>query len=138
MATQSLVPETVRLGNDTKTHLSTLKRRTGIENWNTLCRWAFCLSLADPAPVRELVEHGLGAVEMTWRTFTGDEEPIYRALLIDRSEREHGSLDRDKVAITLRQHIARGTARLVSRRDWKGIGEFLRLVETEGRAVGSS
>lgn len=131
MATQSVVPETVRLGNDTKIHLSTLKRRTGIENWNTLCRWAFCLSLADPAPVRERAEQGLGAVEMTWRTFAGDEEVVYRALLVDRSEREHGTVDREKVAATLRQHIARGAARLVSRRDWKGIGEFLRLAETE-------
>ena len=62
MVQQFLSVETVRLGSDTKTHLSTLKKRTGIENWNTLCRWAFCLSLSDEAPVRDRDEKG-GAFE---------------------------------------------------------------------------
>ncbi len=71
--------ETVRLGADTKIHLSTLKKRTGIANWNTLCRWAFCLSVSDDTPVRDRDEKGVGAVEMTWKTFAGEDEEIYRA-----------------------------------------------------------
>ena len=83
--------ETVRLGADTKIHLSTLKRRTGIANWNTLCRWAFCLSVSDDTPVRDRDEKGAGAVEMTWKTFAGEEEEIYRLLIVDRCQSEHGS-----------------------------------------------
>jgi DNA sulfur modification protein DndE len=117
--------ETVRLGSDTKIHLSTLKKRTGIENWNTLCRWAFCLSVSDESPVREREERNLGAVEMSWKTFAGEEEEIYRLLLIDRCQSEHGSLDKDVLASTLRQHIARGAARLVSNRNLKSVGDLL-------------
>ena len=33
-----------------KEQLIRLKTRTGIPQWNILCRWAFCLSLAEPTP----------------------------------------------------------------------------------------
>ena len=39
--------ETVRISEKGKTQLITLKRRTGIQNWNVLCRWAFCISLKE-------------------------------------------------------------------------------------------
>jgi DNA sulfur modification protein DndE len=31
--------ENVRISEKAKNQLITLKRRTGIQNWNTLCRW---------------------------------------------------------------------------------------------------
>ena len=127
MVQQTLSIETVRLGADTKIHLSTLKKRTGIENWNTLCRWAFCLSLSDETPVRERDEKGVGAVEMTWKTFAGEDEDIYRALLVERCHSEHGSLEKELLASTLRQHIARGAARLVSNRGLKSVGQLLEM-----------
>src|SRR5688572_7482577 len=120
--------ETVRLGADTKNHLSTLKKRTGIANWNTLCRWAFCLSLSDVTPVRDRNEKAVGAVEMTWKTFAGEEDEVYRLLLVDRCQSEHGTVDKEALAKTLRQHIARGSARLVSRRELKSVSELLNLV----------
>jgi len=39
--------ETIRISEKGKQQLTRLKRKTGIENWNTLCRWAFCLSLSE-------------------------------------------------------------------------------------------
>ena len=128
--------ETVRLGADTKIHLSTLKKRTGIANWNTLCRWAFCLSVSDGSPVRNREDMGVGAVEMSWKTFAGEEDEIYRLLLVDRCQSEHGAVDRDMLAKTLRQHIARGAARLVSNRDLKSVGELLALAGKQGDHVG--
>lgn len=131
MVQQTLSIETVRLGADTKIHLSTLKKRTGIENWNTLCRWAFCLSVSDEAPVRDRDEKGVGAVEMTWKTFAGEDEDIYRALLVERCQSEHGSLDREMLVSTLRQHIARGAARLVSNRGLKSVGQLLEMATVD-------
>ena len=128
--------ETVRLGADTKSYLSTLKKRTGIANWNTLCRWAFCLSVSDGSPVRDREDKGVGAVEMSWKTFAGEEDEIYRLLLVDRCQSEHGAVDRDMLAKTLRQHIARGAARLVSNRELKSVGELLALVSKQGDHVG--
>ena len=42
--------EHIRLSQTARDQLITLKRRTGIAHWNVLCRWAFCRSLAEPAP----------------------------------------------------------------------------------------
>jgi len=130
---QTLSIETVRLGADTKIHLSTLKKRTGIENWNTLCRWAFCLSISDETPVRDRDEKGVGAVDMTWKTFAGEDEDIYRALLVERCQSEHGSLEKELLASTLRQHIARGAARLVSNRGLKSVGQLLEMATAVAR-----
>ena len=33
----------VRLSNQAKEQLIRLKTRTGIQQWNILCRWALCL-----------------------------------------------------------------------------------------------
>ena len=44
----------VRLSTQAKEQLMRLKSRTGIQHWNVLCRWAFCLSLRQytpPAPL---------------------------------------------------------------------------------------
>ena len=38
----------VRTSKTAKEQLIKLKRITKIENWNILCRWALCRSLAEP------------------------------------------------------------------------------------------
>ena len=40
----------VRLSNQAKEQLIRLKTRTGIQQWNILCRWALCLSLKELTP----------------------------------------------------------------------------------------
>lgn len=76
----------VRLSDQGKDQLIRLKRITGIKNWNVLCRWALCLSLADQSPplVREVQTDS--NVEMSWRTFTGSAGAEYAALLNHRLE----------------------------------------------------
>lgn len=128
-------PDTVRLDAETKLRLSTLKKRTGIANWNILCRWSFCLSLADETPVRERNENNVGAVEMTWRTFAGDEEPIYRFLLIERCRKEQDNIDKDLLSTTLRQHISRGAARLAAAGGVKSAAELVELTHRSRRKV---
>ena len=57
--------ETVRLDSGTKVRLMTLKKRTGITQWNILCRWAFCLSLLDESRARDRIEREGAGVEMS-------------------------------------------------------------------------
>jgi DNA sulfur modification protein DndE len=72
----------IRLSEKQKQQLIILKRKTGIENWNVLCRWALCMSLADPTvPPKEDIPSDSN-VEMTWKTFSGDIPEIYKVLLI--------------------------------------------------------
>jgi DNA sulfur modification protein DndE len=45
--------ERIKLSKKAKDQLMKLKRVTKIDQWNILCRWAFCTSLAEksnPAP----------------------------------------------------------------------------------------
>ena len=39
--------EHIRLSKQAKNQLIKLKRVTGIEHWNVLCRWALCVSLSE-------------------------------------------------------------------------------------------
>jgi len=77
--------ETVRVSEKAKVQLITLKRRTGIQNWNVLCRWALCSSLAEKSePPNEDIPSD-SSIEMTWKTFTGGEEELYLALVETQS-----------------------------------------------------
>ncbi|MEX5271509.1 DNA sulfur modification protein DndE [Kocuria sabuli] len=102
--------ETVRLSEQGKNQLLKLKRATGIKQWNVLCRWALCTSLADPTPplVRDVVTDS--NVEMTWKTFAGNHAPIYEALITQRAHAEGES----ELGRTVAAHIHRGIGVLSS------------------------
>jgi len=74
----------LRLTAAAKNQLITLKRKTGIEHYNTLCRHALCLSLANPTipPIEEFNFNG--GIDIDWRTFTGGNEVLYLNLLLVR------------------------------------------------------
>ncbi len=108
--------ETIRLSERAKQQLITLKRNTGIENWNVLCRWAFCLSMAeDSKPPAEGQTNG-SSVEMHWKTFAGHEEDAYRAILLARMTQDFGSFTAVQVANQFRLHLHRGISRLAGRK----------------------
>ncbi|MBX9029829.1 DNA sulfur modification protein DndE [Enterobacter ludwigii] len=95
----------IRLSEKQKQQLITLKRKTGIENWNVLCRWALCKSLADPSvPPKENIPSDSN-VEMTWRTFAGSEYKIYEAIVLFRCKKD---LVGDNIHDFIKIHISRG------------------------------
>src|SRR5688572_18148567 len=104
--------ETVKVSEKGKIQLVTLKRRTGIKNWNVLCRWAFCLSLAEASrpPDENVVTDG--SLEMTWRTFTGGRDELYWNLLVLRAKRDGVPLGRESLAKYFKLHLHRGIAYL--------------------------
>jgi DNA sulfur modification protein DndE len=126
-------PETVRLDASTKKHLGILKRRTGIETWNVLCRWAFCLSLADETKPRDVTDRGGSAIEMTWKTFAGEQDDVFRLLLVERCRVDYSSIDREILGRALRHHIARGTARLVGSRELATLSDLISLATHTAR-----
>jgi len=105
--------ETVRVSQTARNQLITLKRRTGIANWNVLCRWGFCRSLAEPAapPAAKLVLDS--NVEMSWRTFGGDLGDVLWALLRLRCHNDGLSLDDETLDQQFRLHLHRGIGYLV-------------------------
>jgi DNA sulfur modification protein DndE len=109
--------ERIKLSAAAKNQLTTLKRRTGIEHNNALCRHAFCISLANPSipPVENLSFSG--GVEIDWRTLTGGQEALYYNLLVVRLASEGRRVTTDSVRQIFVQHLHRGLAYLVSRRE---------------------
>ncbi len=76
----------VRISKAAKEQLIKLKRITKIENWNILCRWAFCCSLAEPTIPSVIPLKTGDGVEMTWDVFAGE---IADILLISLKQRCH-------------------------------------------------
>ena len=124
--TTSAIVDTVRLSRAARDQLVTLKRRTGIENWNVLCRWALCTSLAEPTLPRDMSGAGAdGGIEMTWRTFAGGNELVYAALIRQRCLTDGLPIDGEALARQLRLHLHRGIAYLVGSPKLKSIAGFV-------------
>ncbi|OZD87675.1 DNA sulfur modification protein DndE [Rhodococcus sp. 05-2256-B2] len=123
--------EHVRLSQTARDQLVTLKRRTKIEHWNVLCRWALCRSLAEPTvpPALRLVTDS--SVEMTWKVFAGSHGETLWALMRYRCHRDGLPLDEDTVANYLRLHLHRGIGYLIGDTRSSDIGGLVKLALTE-------
>lgn len=105
--------ETIKLSEKERQQLITLKRKTKIENWNVLCRWALCLSLAEKSipPHEELASDS--SLEMTWKTFSGGKEELYISLLRERAYHDRIDIIENELSF-LRIHLNRGISFLNS------------------------
>lgn len=119
--------DNIRLGQQSRDQLIRLKRLTGIENWNVLCRWAICLSIADRNPPPRVKLSGEAAVDISWKTFAGEHADIYVALLIQRAHYEARSVNREVLSELARVHVTRGIGFLTARRQLDGISDLLRI-----------
>jgi len=100
--------DTVRIALRGREQLTKLRRATGIEHWNVMCRWALCASLREassPPPVKGELE---GGVEMTWKVFAGEQSDLYSALMILRRTEELRRGNRWDEAEHFRRHLHRG------------------------------
>jgi DNA sulfur modification protein DndE len=106
--------ERVRLSAVAKQQLSTLKRRTGIEHYNVICRHALCASLAHVSKVPSETLQYSGGIEIEWGTFSGDTEETLTNLLIVRALAEGREVSASSIREILQAHVHRGLAYLVS------------------------
>lgn len=103
----------IRVSQQARDQLITLKRRTGIQHWNVLCRWALCRSLAEPAKPPTIKLTLDSNVEMSWRTFSGELGDVLWALLQMRCRNDGLPLDEETLANQFRLHLHRGIGYLV-------------------------
>lgn len=119
--------ETVRVSEKGKVQLITLKRRTGIQNWNVLCRWALCSSLAEKSePPNEDIPSD-SSIEMTWKTFTGGEEELYLALIKLRANNAKIAIEKETLNKYFRLHLHRGISYLTGNQKMNKIEDLVRL-----------
>ena len=111
--------ETIRLGKQAKDQLIKIKRITGIENWNIICRWALCASLREPTCPPKKRGKSDDGVEMAWRVFAGDMSDVFCAIFAA------AECDETKRGDLIHAHLHRGLSYLSSGTKTKSIGEFL-------------
>lgn len=104
--------DTIKISENAKTKMMRLKARTGIQNWNILCRWAFAVSIADKSKITAHKDSSWSNVEMTWRTFGGAYEDVYWALLLKSADDAGIGTDLSDLAHHLHLHLERGLATL--------------------------
>ena len=104
----------IRLSSQAKDQLIRLKTKTGIQQWNVLCRWAFCLSLRQPTPPSPVEIPADSNVEMSWQVFGGEAQELYIALLKQRCQQDGVGGADDVLASQFRLHLHRGISYLAS------------------------
>ncbi|NEQ35212.1 MAG: DNA sulfur modification protein DndE [Okeania sp. SIO3I5] len=117
--------ERIRLSQVAKEQLTKLKRNTKIDQWNILCRWAFCYSLAEssiPSPIPIPADSNL---ELTWRIFGGKFSDILLVALKQRCYNDGIGIDRETLASQFRLHLHRGIGYLAGNQNIKGIEDLI-------------
>lgn len=120
--------ESFRLSQKSKDQLIKLKRWTGIQQWNVLCRWGFCASLAEPTPPPSERLPGDSSVELTWKVFGGPHHELYMALLRQRCHRDGYGLSDEVLTSQFKFHLQRGIGILASDRRLTQLGGLLNRI----------
>lgn len=127
MGGRAMIVKQIRLSNRAKERLSRLKGKTGIKNWNVLCRWAYCYSLKENTiPTPENID-GDSNVEMSWYTFAGEYSELYEALIIAWCKKMDIPTDNETMAKYIKMHIERGISYLSGTNFIKELDDLLRL-----------
>jgi DNA sulfur modification protein DndE len=121
----------IRLSSQAKDQLIRLKTKTGIQQWNVLCRWAFCLSLRQPTPPSLVDVPADSNVEMTWQVFGGEAQELYLALLKERCRRDGLGGEDGVLASQFRLHLHRGIGYLASPQTIRSVGDLVRLLQDD-------
>ncbi|MEQ8829869.1 MAG: DNA sulfur modification protein DndE [Alphaproteobacteria bacterium] len=119
--------EHIRLSQQAKDQLVKLKRMTGIEHWNVLCRWAFCLSLSEQSIPPAAKIPADSNVEMSWKVFGGRYADLYMALLKERCVRDGLGTDPETLAQQFRLHLHRGISYLAANKSLRKIDDLVAL-----------
>jgi DNA sulfur modification protein DndE len=120
-----MIARQIRLSNQAKEQLVRVKARTGIKNWNVLCRWALCLSLAEGTVPPDFDIPADSNVEMSWEVFGGEYQHIYEALI--RQQCLHDGLGDDPATLNryFKAHLHRGISYLASTNFLKSTSDML-------------
>ena len=118
--------ETIRLSEQAKDQLTRVKRNTRIKNWNVLCRWALCMSLAEETKPNPSKIPADSSVEMTWKVFGGADADVYLALIKQRCHEEGLDTGSSTVEVQFRLHIHRGIGYLFGDPELKSLSGLVK------------
>ena len=122
-----MIVKQIKLSNLSKDRLGRLKGKTGIKNWNVLCRWALCYSLSENTMPTDLPIVADSNVEMSWFTFSGEYSEIYDALMIAWCRKMNLPTDEETLAKYFKLHLERGIAHLSGTNFIKNLDDLIGL-----------
>jgi DNA sulfur modification protein DndE len=117
----------IRLSQTARDQLTKLKRSTKIEQWNILCRWAFCRSLAEIAPPSIIPIPADSNLELTWQVFGGDIADILNLALRQRCHQDGLGTEPETLSRQFRLHLHRGIGYLAGDPNLKKIEDLVGL-----------
>lgn len=123
-----MIIKQIKLSNVSKDRLGRLKGKTGIKNWNVLCRWALCYSLSENTMPTDLPIIADSNVEMSWYTFGGECSDIYDALMIAWCKKMNLPTDEETISKYFKLHLERGIAHLSGTNFIKNLDDLVHLV----------
>ena len=121
----------IRLSSQAKDQLIRLKSRTGIGQWNILCRWAFCLSLKEPTPPTPVDIPADSNVEMSWHVFGGDCHELYMSVLKERCVADGLDIAPETLNRQFRLHLHRGISYLATPNSIRSISDLIAVALSE-------
>ena len=125
-----MIMKQIRLSQRSKEKLSRLKGKTGIKNWNILCRWALCYSLSEKTvPTVEIPADS--NLEISWYTFGGEYSDLYDALIRAWCIEMGLSTDNATLQKYFRLNLERGIAHLSGTGFIKSLDDLISLVVKE-------
>jgi DNA sulfur modification protein DndE len=122
-----MIVKQIKLSNSAKERLSRLKGKTGIKNWNVLCRWAFCYSLHEGSIPTDVQINSDSNVEMSWYTFAGEYSEIYESLIMAWCIEKEIEPTEENLAKYFKLHLERGISYLAGTNFIKNLDDLLNL-----------
>lgn len=119
--------ERIRLSQSGKDQLLKLRRFTKIDQWNIICRWGFCRSLAEPSMPSPVPIPADSNVELTWDVFGGEMADILIIALKQRCYNDKLGTDKETLAKQFRLHLHRGIGYLAGDPNIKKIEDLIAI-----------
>ena len=126
----------IRISASGRDQLIRLKRFTGIQHWNVLCRWALCRSLAEPSPPSPAPLGEMSNIEMSWPVFAGPLSEVFMLALRQRLVDDQLATDDEALMAQFRLHLHRGIAYLAGENVRKIDGLAERALEAMATQLG--
>lgn len=126
-----MIVKQIKLSSQSKDRLGRLKGKTGIKNWNVLCRWAFCYSLGEYSMPTDIPVNTDSNVEMSWFTFAGEYSDLYDALMKAWCIKMNLPIDDETLAKYFKLHLERGIAHLSGTNHIKNLDDLMNLAIKE-------
>lgn len=119
--------ERIRISLTAEEQLNKLKRLTKIKQWNILCRWALCRSLAEPSVPSPVPIKTDSKVEMTWNVFGGEIADVLWLALKQRCHQDGLGSDGDTLKQQFSLHLHRGIGYLAGDDRLKNIEDLVAM-----------